>query len=284
MAEFVKYGNVEIQLPDENLACFSIFQDLTDLFGVDFQSEAIALLKSELKSHTGLKTKPCIDYESDYADITSRSANVIFLVAGIINNLVQKEEKIEVSDTDRQEVFKRLKEWKRPRPAKWKIGDVFSVKLKDSTFMFGQIIGTHLTPKSPTCAIFEIKRPTEDVLFDELKGSRAISIQNTDGEYLNKKIFKVLFNTELLADVKQIIENRSTGDANLLRLCNAYYGLEPWNILYEDTYYDNMLLKGVERPLRVILLDKDARKKWQITNSKPTEQNGTPPDIIYIKY
>lgn len=193
MDGLVKYGNVEIQLPDENLACFCIFQDLTKLFGVDFQSEAIALLKSELENHTDLKPKPCIDFESDYADISSRSANTIFLVAGIINDLVQKEEKIEVSDTDRQKVFKKLKEWKRPRPAKWKVGDVFSLKLKDNTFMFGQIIGTHLTPKSPTCAIFEIKCATEDVLFDELKGSRVISIQNTTGECLNNKTFKVLF-------------------------------------------------------------------------------------------
>ena len=105
MDEFVKYGNVEIHLPDENLACFSIFQDLTKLFGVDFQSEAIALLKNELKSHTDLKPKPCIDFESGYADITSRSAITIFLVAGIINELVQQEEKIEVSDTARQEVL-----------------------------------------------------------------------------------------------------------------------------------------------------------------------------------
>lgn len=106
MDGLVKYGNVEIQLPDENLACFCIFQDLTKLFGVDFQSEAIALLKSELENHTDLKPKPCIDFESDYADISSRNANTIFLVAGIINDLVQKEEKIEVSDTDRQKSSK----------------------------------------------------------------------------------------------------------------------------------------------------------------------------------
>lgn len=273
MDGLVKYGNVEIQLPNENLACFSIFQDLTKLFGVDFQSEAIALLKNKLKSHVDLKPKPCIDFESDYADITSRNANTIFLVAGIINDLVQKEEKIEVSDTDRQKVFKKLKEWKRPRPAKWKVGDVFSLKLKDNTFMFGQIIGTHLTPKSPICLIFEIKRPTENVLFDDLKGSKAISIQNTDGEYLNKKIFKVLFNAELLADVKHVNKNKSTGDANLLCLCNAYYGLEPWNILYEDTYYDKMLLKGIERPQRVILLDKDARNKYRLEHFGINENN-----------
>lgn len=212
MDEFVKYGNVEIHLPDENLACFSIFQDLTKLFGVDFQSEAIALLKNELKSHTDLKPKPRIDFESDYADITSRSANTIFLVAGIINELVQQEEKIEVSDTARQEVLKRLKEWKCPRPGKWKVGDVFSLKLKDSTFMFGQIIGTNLTPQSPTYAIFEIRQSTEAVSFDELKGSRVISVQNTDGEFLNNKTFKVLFNAELLADIKQTNRNKYTGD------------------------------------------------------------------------
>lgn len=273
MDEFVKYGNVEIHLPDENLACFSIFQDLTKLFGVDFQSEAIALLKNELKSHTDLKPKPCIDFESGYADITSRSAITIFLVAGIINELVQQEEKIEVSDTARQEVLKRLKEWKRPRPGKWKVGDVFSLKLKDSTFMFGQIIGTNLTPKSPTCAIFEIRRSTETVSFDELKGSRVISVQNTSGEGLNDKTFKVLFNTELLADIKQANKSKSTGDGNLLCLCNAYYGLEPWNVLYKDTYYDEMLLKGVERPQRVILLDKDARNKYRLEHFRINVNN-----------
>ncbi len=273
MDEFVKYGNVEIHLPDENLACFSIFQDLTKLFGVDFQSEAIALLKNELKSHTDLKPKPCIDFESGYADITSRSAITIFLVAGIINELVQQEEKIEVSDTARQEVLKRLKEWKRPRPGKWKVGDVFSLKLKDSTFMFGQIIGTNLTPKSPTCAIFEIRRSTETVSFDELKGSRVISVQNTSGECLNDKTFKVLFNTELLADIKQANKSKSTGDGNLLCLCNAYYGLEPWNVLYKDTYYDEMLLKGVERPQRVILLDKDARNKYRLEHFRINVNN-----------
>lgn len=264
MDEFVKYGNVAIQLPDENLASFSIFQDLTKLFGVDFQSEAIALLKNELKSHTDLKPKPRIDFESDYADITSRSANTIFLVAGIINELVQQEEKIEVSDTARQEVLKRLKEWKCPRPGKWKVGDVFSLKLKDSTFMFGQIIGTNLTPQSPTYAIFEIRQSTEAVSFDELKGSRVISVQNTDGEFLNNKTFKVLFNAELLADIKQTNRNKYTGDGNLLCLCNAYYGLEPWNVMYKDTYYDEMLLKGVERPQRIVLLDKDARNKYRL--------------------
>ena len=273
MDEFVKYGNVEIHLPDENLACFSIFQDLTKLFGVDFQSEAIALLKNELKSHTDLKPKPCIDFESGYADITSRSAITIFLVAGIINELVQQEEKIEVSDTARQEVLKRLKEWKRPRPGKWNVGDVFSLKLKDSTFMFGQIIGTNLTPKSPTCAIFEIRRSTETVSFDELKGSRVISVQNTSGECLNDKTFKVLFNAELLADIKQANKSKSTGDGNLLCLCNAYYGLEPWNVMYKDTYYDEMLLKGVERPQRVILLDKDARNKYRLEHFRINVNN-----------
>ncbi len=276
MDEFIKYGNVEIRLPDENLASFCIFQDLTKLFGVGFQSEAVALLRNELKSHTDLKPKPRIDFESDYADIASRSADTIFLVASVINDLAQKEEKIEVSDTDRQEIFKRLKEWKRPRPAKWVIGDIFSLKLKDNTFMFGQIIGTHLTLQPPTCAIFEIKRPTEDVSFDELKKSRVISILNTTGECLNNKTFKVLFNAELLADIKQANERKSTGDGSLLCLCNAYYGLEPWNVLYKDTYYDEMLQKGIERPQRIILLDKDARNKYRLENFGINDNNKYP--------
>ncbi|WP_255495211.1 hypothetical protein [Dysgonomonas sp. 521] len=91
MNEFIKYGNVEIELPNETIGYFSIFQDLTSLFGVECQSEAVFILKNELKKCSDLNPKPNIDYEADNTHIDSRSADTIFKVAEIIDNLTKKE-------------------------------------------------------------------------------------------------------------------------------------------------------------------------------------------------
>jgi|GEM_PF-1350860 len=262
MKDFIKYGNIEIGLPTETVGYFSIFQDLTNNFGVNYQSEAVSLLKRELKNHEDLKPRPNIDYEADNVHIDSRNADTIFKVAEIINGLTIDKLKIVVSDEEKQKILQELKIWKRPKPKKWKVGDVFSLKLKDETFMFGQVIGTHLTKKSPTCALFEIKKPINNTTIKELENSRIIAVENTDNECLSNGTFDVLFNAEPLVGVEKAKKGISRGDLILLELSNAYYGLEPWNVLYKDTYYDELLL--VERPKTVLILDREARNKHRL--------------------
>ena len=272
MDEIVNYGNIEIVLPNETLGCFLIFQDLVNVFGVTYQYEAVGLLKSELKNCVDLKPKPNIDYEANNTYIESRSADTIFKVADIINNLTIEKFKAYLSNDEKREVLKKLKTWKRPKAAKWKVGDVFSLKLKDETFMFGQVIDTHLTHKSPTCCLFEIKKKTDQVTYKELIKSRIISIENTDNEYLSNKTFKILFNAASLANAK-VSKKKITGDSTLLNLCNAYYGLEPWNVLYDATFYDKMLFGGIKRPKTVLLLDEEERNKYRLEHFGINENN-----------
>ncbi|WP_255495213.1 hypothetical protein [Dysgonomonas sp. 521] len=73
--------------------------------------------------------------------------------------------------------------------------------------------------------------------------------------------------------MKELKSEVFSGDSTLLDLCNAYYGLKPWNVLYKDTYYDEMLLKGIERPKTVLLLDKDARNKYRLEYFGINENN-----------
>ncbi len=273
MENFIKYGNIEIELPTETIGYFWIFQNLTDFFGVNYQSEAVSLLKRELKKYADLKPKPNIDYEADNAHIDSRNADTIFKVAEIINDLAVDKFKTHLSTTEKQEILRQLKAWKKPKPKKWTIGDIFSMKLKDDSFMFGQVIGTHLTKKSPTCAVFELRKTAEEASIEELKKSRLISVENTDNEYLSNGTFKILFNAELFVSMEQAKKGKSTGDGTLLSLCNVYYGLEPWNVLYKDTYYDDMLLRGIERPKTVLFLDREARNKYRLERFGINENN-----------
>jgi hypothetical protein len=269
----VEYGNINIGLPDETFNCFWIFDDLAERFGVEYQSKAVALLKSELKKHVEIKPKPNIDYEADNTSIQSRNADTIFKVAEIINYLAVEGLQSTLSTEERKEIFKQLKAWKRPKRKQWSVGDVFSMELKDGTFMFGQIIDTHITKTSPTCAVFESRKKTTEVTASDFKKSKVISIQNTDNKQLNNGNFSILFGTEPLISSRGVDKRISIGCTMLLNLCNAYCGLEPWNVLYHENHYDKMLRKDVPRPKVALFLDESERNKYRLEHFGIDENN-----------
>jgi hypothetical protein len=184
-------GNIIIRLPDENSKQFYIFQDLADLFGDEYQSDSVSKLRKELKT-LDLKPKPSIDYEADNASIRTSNANTIFETAKIINELSIPEIKIndEKSWTD---LYDKLKEWKRPKPQKWTVGDIFTFKVKDDSFVFGQVVG-----KYPTCALFALKSDSDTVSEDDLRKAKAITILHLTPNRLNDFSWKVLRNIDVL--------------------------------------------------------------------------------------
>jgi len=141
----MKYGILTMSLPNQSESYFSIFEDLAEMFVCDYQSEAVWQLKHTLKQITDLKSKPNIDYESYYTHIISRSPETIFKVAQCIH-ILTKIQKPEISAQENDDMLMQLKKWKRPKKQKWKIGNIFSMKLKDESFLFGQILARHITP------------------------------------------------------------------------------------------------------------------------------------------
>jgi hypothetical protein len=273
METLIHYGNIDIDFPTETIGVFSIFRDLTELLGADYQSEAVDILKQELLKHIDLKPKPTIDFESDNTHIESRSAETIFRIAEIINDLTVPDLKVILSIEEKQALFQQLKIWKRPKAKKWIVGSIFSIRLKDDTFMFGQVIGTHLTKKSPTCAMFELRKATETITIEELQNSKIISVLNTDNEYISNGTFNILARFEPMAGMEHSPKGSYTGDAVLLSLGNAYYGLEPWNVYGWDTYFDENLLQGIERPKTVLILNKNDRNKYRLEHFGINENN-----------
>jgi len=270
--DFIKYGNIEIHFPTASFGCFSIFQDLVDFFGVEYQSEAVSLLKQELKKLEDLKPKPNIDHEADNTQIDSRSADTIFKVAEIINNLAVDNFTINLSTVEKQEIYKQIKAWKRPPRQKWKVGDVFSIPLLDKTFSFGQIVGTHLT-KSPILALFEIKQEKSDVTVDQLIEARVLSVWNADDDELASFYYKVLFNEEILVCPSRVKDKWMSGGSTMHGLANAYFGLIPYNVLGDENHYDKYLQPRIGRPENILWLDKEARNKYRLEHFGINENN-----------
>src|SRR5437870_597221 len=94
----LKIGSIKVNLPDENQKYFSIFEDLAELFGKGFQSEAVKLLRSKLKD---VKPKASIDYESDYTHISTSNVDTILSVINAIEELTIGEPKKSFEQIDK---------------------------------------------------------------------------------------------------------------------------------------------------------------------------------------
>lgn len=268
----IKFDFFTIQLPDESSAVFSIFEDLADFFGTEYQSEAYKLLKSKLKT-LDLKPKPNLDFESDFTIVDSKNADTIFEVAKTIHHLTVPEKKQQLSDTELETIYLQLKKWKRPPRQKWKIGDIFSIPLLDGTFSFGQIVGTHLTSKSPILALFEIKQEQSIITDDKLIKARVLSVWNSDDEYIANHKCKILFNQEPLTNPKNVKNKNQSGGPNIHELANVFFGLEPYNVLYNKNYFDEFLQPNIERPKNIIWLTDEERNKYRREKLKIDENN-----------
>src|SRR5574338_122867 len=84
-------GPIKINLPDANQSSFSIFHDLAELFGDEFQSDAVKKLRSKLKD---VKPKASIDYEADNTHITTSNVDTLVAVITAIRELATKEFKV----------------------------------------------------------------------------------------------------------------------------------------------------------------------------------------------
>jgi hypothetical protein len=259
----IKFGNFDISRPDEVSPMFGIFENLVDFFGVEYQSEAVEKLNAELKK-IELKPKPIIDFESDNTQINTKSADTIFSVAKIINNISLSKYRIDFKEKELDEIYKKLKKWKRPPRQKWKIGDIISVPMSNNSFAFGQVIGTHLTKTSPILVLFDLTKENPETSIEELIKSRPLSVYNSYEDEIKNHLFKVLFNCEVLVNPERVPNKKFHGGVNLSTLADVYFGLEPWNIMNNENYYGNYFLPEIGRPENIILLsDEEKIKYWE---------------------
>ena len=272
MKSEIQFGHFSISFPDFTFNTFTIFEDLADFFGVDYQSDAVKILKKEL-NQLELKPKPSIDFESDNTQIESRSAETIFKVANLIMDLTIPEKQIKLTNTDSNDIFQSLKSWKRPAKQKWNAGDVFSIPLKNNTYCFGQIIGTHITKRSPICALFELNNKNDKTNFDELSNCRVLSVWNYDSEELDNHTFKIIFDCELITKPEKVKDSNVSGGASFQTLANIFFGLEPWNVMFKDDYYDKFFQEGIEKPKNIIWLNEKERIKYRREKFNIDENN-----------
>lgn len=266
--QFHVLGVVEIQGPTVSDKRCSIFLNLTDLFNTGFTSDAQEVLKRRWKEG-GNKGKLDIDAEADSVSITA-SRNAIIDLALLINEIAGVND---ISQGEIDQAKRVIKSWRQPEPASWKTGDIFSFKLKDGRYGYGQVLNK-TKENTPTCLLFSYQSNTELQDIQPVIESTAISILHVHRDHLDQGKWKIIGNTtpRLPPDSGPCGAIDSVGSIHwdgLETLANAWHGLTPWNSFYKEDYLDKYLLTGVTRPQDGILLDRQElesrgvnRREW----------------------
>jgi hypothetical protein len=261
-----RIGPIKINFPDQNQGYFSVFEDLAELFGREYQSDAVKSLRAKLKD---IKPKASIDYEADFTHITTSNVDTLISVTNAIVELSKSkhEDYSKINQLALREIFQQAKK-NRPKPFEWKTGDVFAIPLADKTFSFGQV----LDKRYCTCVLFNYKSDNpkiSNLYFFELIPLSILHLSN--GDLLNNGQWTIIFNEQVKLDPSigyggraGTIGSISHGRCKaMVDLANAYWGLQPWNVMFEENYYDKLLLSGITIPNTAIILSQDERTKYR---------------------
>ncbi|NRF96136.1 hypothetical protein HQN89_35665 [Paenibacillus frigoriresistens] len=198
-------GFVKIHLPDYTIPTFMIAQSLAEEFSVETNYDALKKLRKTLRSsnddlHKIVKT----DSEGGCVFIHASSKRVVEIlrVAIVINELAIEPYHEQIDTTDNLEKVKQLLlSWKRPKPQKWKVGDIFSIPLGDGTFSFGQVLWEQY--RSPNCALFDC-RDIEILPIEKIMTSYVISVLQLGPENLNSFDWRIVGNAPVNIDKEQV--------------------------------------------------------------------------------
>ena len=263
----IQVGQIKVNLPDANQSSFSIFEDLAELFDKEYQSEAVKLFKSKIQD---VKPKPSIDSESDFTSIQTSNVDTLLSAINAIIDLctdVNKKSFAQLDQVELKKIFVNAKK-NRPKPKEWNTGDVFAIPLTDKSFSFGQV----LDKKYCTCVLFDIRSDNAVLNVSEFKRLKPISILHlSNGDLLNSGQWQILFNENVTLNPSSgsggkfgTVGASSYGQCGAMTdLADAYWGLTPWNVLYDENYYDKILLKGITRPNAALILNPTDRQKYR---------------------
>ena|SRR5688500_4003018 len=158
----------------------------------------------------------------------------------------------------------------------WDVGNVFAVPLADGTHCLGQVVGREAQVlNSITCAFYG-KRLSETELLD-VRGTPEIgdliAVQFITKELLTRKVWKVVGSFPVTLEkrffphedkrAQNWIGAKMIGAGIMRRFLNAYFGFEPWNVMVQEDYYDQLLTPGISRPASAVVLSSAAREEYR---------------------
>jgi hypothetical protein len=147
----------------------------------------------------------------------------------------------------------------------WKVGDVLLVKLKDGSFVVGQIVGQERDVlNSVSCAFFDLRVKSEEELdrIDELPLDKIFAVLFVTRDLLDDGVWRVVGSRRVTLPKAQLpferlraggfVGARVNGSGNVTDFLNAFYGLMPWDGWHDPNYLDGFLISPDKKPAKLM--------------------------------
>ncbi|PGZ92243.1 hypothetical protein [Bacillus sp. AFS029533] len=259
-------GKIEVFLPNHSISYFYIAEDLADFFEMETNYEAVKYFRKILRENMDLKDYKKIEFDRESSEVVIRTSNALVMLGIVV--LMNKLINFELSKEEIRKVEQQLLSHKRPKKQKWTIGNLFLISLSNNTYALGQVVW--LSYSEPVCGLFDINFRKIPDLFDT-DNYNYISVLSLTSCSLDDYSWKVVGNKDVMID-KSEVDRKHIGGSEigsishtsgvLDDLAEAYFGIQLWNDMYDEDYYDQLLLPSVTRPSTSIILSPLERERY----------------------
>jgi hypothetical protein len=154
--------------------------------------------------------------------------------------------------------------------SRWTPGMVYAVPLSDGTFGYVQAISEAMVNVIDV-AIFSHRSPNLATAPPKLEKAQVISLDATWRQDLDSGHWAALGVVELVVDPSampnQVIIGTGTtvgikhcSAGGIAGLLEAWHGLAPWNVMFDESYFDLKLAPNVSRPSTALVLTSAERE------------------------
>lgn len=267
----VQLGVLEIVLPTAGESQCYLFRDLTELLGVEYNSEALDRFETEWKKR---RKRGRLDLDCEADAVSIYGGREAILEAALLIYELAVPSVTRPTPADVEQARAAIKRHKRPPRVPWAVGDIFAAPLADGSFAMGQVLWEEtfakgFTGRAPTVALFEHRVTNlEAVDLDEGVTARTLAILHVQSDSLDGGSWRILGRRSVVDDP---FSGPCTGRDGLKTswdglqvLANAWHGLEPWNQFFRTDFLDQLLMRGVERPASAVMLTAEERVARQL--------------------
>ncbi|RCW39917.1 Imm26 family immunity protein [Paenibacillus prosopidis] len=237
----ISCGLITVHMPDASQSKFFIFQDLSEILGVEDNYLAEKKIRRFLKLNAP-DSKVFFDSEADNCAIYTLKADSMVSVLKAIK--IMSVSNLSISDSSIMDITEIMTSWERPKAQKWRTGDIFVFLLDDGvTKAYGQVL-ILIKRSGAVCALFGDKYSEKDKEKDKLLDPKKIlSIVQINTNRLNTFQWEVIGNEDVAIEVtlSPQFTNHYYASHMFHRLANAHFGIVSW-----QNYYEDMLWKQSE--------------------------------------
>ncbi len=234
----LRIGPIDVHFPDATDATFWFMHDLAGIFGLETNAEAEATLRASIEM-LGEKSRREIDHEADYVFLHARKPEGLLAALRAVEHAAGRPLYVE-GELERARV--EMAAWKRPKPVPYSEGDLLAVPLMDGTY------GVIHTLAAQVFLVLDARAASVNGLREALAMGAGVPIGGrsfSDHEILNGEWPIAGRRSPESSEQTEHVFGGKTSGGSVVGFLESFFGLRPWDSMFDCDEHDEWLLPGV---------------------------------------